>query len=248
MDVLGLFMEAFHFPRARHKVIRSERFAGRPRLEGINHAFDIRKRPLHIEIEPIIWAGQFLKHPPDRSGFDRSRPLRRFLLQTADDIVDEMPSPTSCAGAGFMQLAKGAQKRNQIDGAGTGYRLCGRSIGVGCDSGGGLHRGLDETELLPDGEIILLACRGSVSDDLDERQQGERCAFDIGEVYRCGRSAEARDGTHDGLDELTVPVRRGLAFQFGERRINLDEPLLRFLSEQFDQFLLKIILVIVRVG
>lgn len=45
-----------------------------------------------------------------------------------------------------------------------------------------------------------------------------------------------------------MPVRCGLVFQFGERRINLDEPFLRFLSEQFDQFLLKIILVVLGIG
>lgn len=189
IDVLRLFMEAVRFVCAGHEVVRCKGSARWPRLNGIYHAFDVRKSALQIEIEFIIRSGQFSEHPSDGAGFDLGRPLRSFQFKTAYDILDEMSGPASCAGTGFLQLPKGIQESDKIDGRRSGYRFFGRPIGVKDYPRGGSHRGFDEAELLPNGEVVLLACRGPISDDLNERKQSECCAFDIGKVDRRGGSA-----------------------------------------------------------
>jgi hypothetical protein len=46
---------------------------------------------------------------------------------------------------------------------------------------------------------------------------------------------------HHGIHQLRMPIGIRLAFQFGQGGMDLDEPLLRLLTEQFNQFFLKIV-------
>jgi hypothetical protein len=95
--------------------------------------------------------------------------------------------------------------------------------------------------LAEDEEVVGRDGGGGILDGFDEGQGRKARPFDLVEPDRRGGACQIGNAGLDRLGQLQMAVGRRALLQLIQRNVDLLEPLVRLLHEEFDEFFLEII-------